>query len=82
MKQKTRELSVDFEKPKRGEKGKGFDFCVTSKEDPIKLKAWIIKELKNNNVKYTDIRISRPEEQFVTPVTRTVISNYIRKFRE
>jgi plasmid replication initiation protein len=82
MKPKVRELSIDFEKAKKGERAKGCDFYVTSKENPIKLKTWVKKELEDNKIEYKDIRVGRPEDEFVTPVTRTTISNYLRKFRE
>jgi len=81
MKPKVRELSVDFvEKDVEG-KHKGFDFYVESTENPTKLKVWVKNELKQYNVEFVDIRVSRPMEEFTKPVKRSTISNYIKKFR-
>ena len=54
---------------------------MESTENPTKLKIWVKNELKQYNVEFVDIRVSRPMEEFIKPVKRSTISNYIKKFR-
>ena len=79
---KVRELSVDLNKEISEFTGrvKGFDFYVDAKENPSKLKEWVIQILKENNVDFLTLTISRPQkiDSWMKVHTRNNIENYIK----